>query len=209
MERSIPNLPLSKLCAVHFALQSQGQNQNSPDRGQSQKIRFSKSPGSGLKANLVNSVFAVFPGKIDKMFPKSWFSKRIFGDSAGSTKSDRPHCKHFWQNRALFEGETRGEKAANLQGHFLVSFYRHVPPPFGKFEGSAGKGAAPFSFPRKAPLQHPCQQSLHHRVFLQHSSRHPPSHFLGFLTVSESTPTPWSGPFQDHGLNPPSEHRKT
>ena len=39
-------------------------------------------------------------GKIDKMFPKSRFSKRIFGDSAGSTKLDRPHCKQFWWNRS-------------------------------------------------------------------------------------------------------------
>ena len=34
----------------------------------------------------------------------------------------------------------------------------------------------------------------------------------GILKVSGSTPIPWSGPFQDHGLRPwspsPSEHRK-
>ena len=33
------------------------------------------------------------------------------------------------------------------------------------------------------------------------------------VTVSGSAPTPWSGPFRDHGLRPwsqsPSEHRKT
>ena len=39
-------------------------------------------------------------GKIDRMFPKSRFSKRIFGDTAGSTKLDRPHCKQFWQFQA-------------------------------------------------------------------------------------------------------------
>ena len=30
------------------------------------------------------------------MFPKSRFSKPIFGHSAGSTKLDRPYCKRFW-----------------------------------------------------------------------------------------------------------------
>ena len=28
------------------------------------------------------------------------------------------------------------------------------------------------------------------------------------LTISGSTPTPWSGPFRDHGLNPPPSNRK-
>ena len=37
-----------------------------------------------------------FLGKTDKMLPKSWFSKPIFGRSAGSTKLDRPYCKQFW-----------------------------------------------------------------------------------------------------------------
>ena len=37
-----------------------------------------------------------FLGKIDKMFPKPRFGKRIFGDPAGSTKLDRPYCKRFW-----------------------------------------------------------------------------------------------------------------
>ena len=36
--------------------------------------------------------------------------------------------------------------------------------------------------------------------------------FRDFITISRSTPTPWSGPFRDHGLRPwsqpPSEHRK-
>ena len=40
-------------------------------------------------------VLLFFLGKIDKMVPKSRFSKRIFGESAGSTKLDRPHCKQF------------------------------------------------------------------------------------------------------------------
>ena len=35
---------------------------------------------------------------------------------------------------------------------------------------------------------------------------------IQFFTVSGSTPTPWSGPFRDHGLRPwsrsPFEHRK-
>ena len=61
------------------------------------KIRFSKFPGGRTKEHLVNSVFCCFfLRKIDKIFPKTRFSKRIFGDAAGSTKLDRPHCKQFW-----------------------------------------------------------------------------------------------------------------
>ena len=33
------------------------------------------------------------------MFPKSRFSKPIFGHSAVSTKLDRPHCKQFWKKK--------------------------------------------------------------------------------------------------------------
>ena len=35
------------------------------------------------------------------MRPKSRFSKRIFGHSAGSPKLDRPYCKRFWHNPVL------------------------------------------------------------------------------------------------------------
>ena len=42
-------------------------------------------------------VLLFFPWKTDKMLPKSWFSKPIFGHSAGSTKLDRPYCKRFWK----------------------------------------------------------------------------------------------------------------
>ena len=74
-------------------LKSDQNPQNSPDRGQSRKIRFSKFPGSGLKKFSELCVLLFFLGKIDKMFPKSRFSRRIFGNSAGSPKLDRPHCK--------------------------------------------------------------------------------------------------------------------
>ena len=32
------------------------------------------------------------------MLPKPWFSKPIFGHSAGSTEFDRPYCKRFWSS---------------------------------------------------------------------------------------------------------------
>ena len=41
-------------------------------------------------------VLPVFPGKTDKMLPKSRFSKPIFGQSAGSTTLDQPYCKRLW-----------------------------------------------------------------------------------------------------------------
>ena len=41
-------------------------------------------------------VLLFFLEKIDKMLPKSRFSKPIFGHSAGSTKLDRPYCKRLW-----------------------------------------------------------------------------------------------------------------
>ena len=63
----------------------------SPDRGQSQKIRFSKFPGSGLKKIEVNSVFCCFLlGTTDRMLPTSWFSKPIFGHSAGCLNRTGP-----------------------------------------------------------------------------------------------------------------------
>ena len=51
-------------------------NQNSPDRGQSRKLGFSKFPGSGLKkfSELCFLLFCL--GKSDKMLPKPGFSKR-------------------------------------------------------------------------------------------------------------------------------------
>ena len=58
-----------------------------------------------------------FLGKIDKMFPKSRFSKRILGHPAGSTKLDRPHCKHFrffsCPYRCQFQ---KGRKGAGVKG---------------------------------------------------------------------------------------------
>ena len=57
-------------------MSSENENRNSPDRGQSRKIRKNR----------------------HKILPKSWFSKRIFGHPAGSSKLDRPHCKQFQEN---------------------------------------------------------------------------------------------------------------
>ena len=71
-------------------------NQNSADRGQSRKIRFSKFPGSELIKFSELCVLLFFLGKTDRMLPKSRFSKPLFGHSAGSPKLDRPHCKRFW-----------------------------------------------------------------------------------------------------------------
>ena len=73
-----------------FTLQFWWLFQNSLDRGQSRKIRSSKFLGPRMKENLVNSNFAVFPEKINKMLPKPRFSKLIFGHSAGSTKWTGP-----------------------------------------------------------------------------------------------------------------------
>ena len=47
-------------------------------------------------------VLLSFLGKIDKMLPKSRFSKPIFSHFAGSTKLDRPHRKQFWENLPIF-----------------------------------------------------------------------------------------------------------
>ena len=78
-------------------------------------------------------VLLFFLGKIDtKIFPKSRFSKRIFGDSAASTKLDRPHCK---QSRA---GVGDGGPGGGWSGRSLQAALgarpesgssRHVPWP--------------------------------------------------------------------------------
>ena len=57
--------------------------QNSPDRGQSQKIRFSIFSGSGLKKSSELCVLPLVLGKASKMLPKPCFSKPTFGLSTG------------------------------------------------------------------------------------------------------------------------------
>ena len=71
-----------------------GFSQSSPDRGQFRKIRCSTFPGSGSNNMPVNSVFCCCSReKINTMLPNLQFSKPIFGQSARSTKLDRPSCK--------------------------------------------------------------------------------------------------------------------
>ena len=76
-----------------------GYNQNTLDRGQSRKIRFSKCLGSGLKKFSELCVLLFFLRKKNKTLPKPRFSKPTFGHSAESTKLDRPYCKRFWYKK--------------------------------------------------------------------------------------------------------------
>ena len=68
--------------------------------------------GVRTEENLVNSVFCCFSlGKTHKMLPKSRFSTPIFGDSAGSTKLDRPYCKRFWSTFSPISADLSQTKA--------------------------------------------------------------------------------------------------
>ena len=66
-----------------------------------QHIRARRIGANPEKSDLINfrgpdeRKFSELCFPIDKMFPESRFSKQIFGDPAGSTKLDRPHCKQF------------------------------------------------------------------------------------------------------------------
>ena len=57
------------------------------------QLPFGRSPPMPPMYNWRSLAF--FLGKPDNMLPKSRFSKPVFGDSAGSTKFDRPYCKRL------------------------------------------------------------------------------------------------------------------
>ena len=83
------------------------QTWKSPDRGQARKSDLVNSRGPDWRkfSELCLLLFSL--GKLDRMLPKSWFSKPIFGHSAGSTKLDRPYCKQFRQT-PFFVGGSEG-----------------------------------------------------------------------------------------------------
>ena len=69
----------------------------------------------------MNSVFAgfFFWKMSTKCSQNHDFCKRIFGHSAGSTKLDRPHCKHFWEKRVVAWPPWLGVARGILQGRPL------------------------------------------------------------------------------------------
>ena len=64
-------------------------------------------------------VLLFFLRKTDKMLPKSQFSKPIFGQSAGSTKLDRPYCKRFWKKK---QGKRQKKNKTRIGAHLKPRF---------------------------------------------------------------------------------------
>ena len=63
----------------------------------------------------MNSVFCCFAYEINKMLPKPWFSKPMFGHSVGPTELDQPHCKQFRLTYSCFEVATQAQSLVDGQ----------------------------------------------------------------------------------------------